>query len=335
MLSFAIKRGLSAILVLFTVITVIFTVTHLIPSDPARVAAGLTATPEQIEQTKIALGLDRPFFEQYLDYLGGLLRGDFGVSYTSQQNMGPVLALAIPATLELVIYSFLIYIVLGIGAGILWAATAGTWIASVLRGLVSLCSGVPVFWMAIVLQIWLAGALGWFPINGRLEIATQRPAHVTGLYLVDTLLAGQGDIFVEAAHHLVLPVLTLVIWMFALAARLTQKSIMNELVAPYVLTAEGKGAKPSRVLFAHVLRNALNPIITVVGMQFGWLLGGTVLVEVVFSWPGLGTYMYSALKNFDFPVVTAVAIVVTLGFVIVNTLIDFIYPILDPRVRQV
>lgn len=334
MLLYVAKRVGMAVIVLFIVVTAVFLITHLIPSDPARVAAGLDASPEQVEITRKALGLDLPVYLQYLHYLGGLFVGDFGISYTTRQPLAPALFNAFPATLELILFAFVIYVILGVGAGVLWAVLRDRPIAGLFTGVTSLLSGVPVFWLAIVLQLWLAGRLGIFPINGRLDLATRPPTRVTGFYTIDSLLAGQLHLFGEAVAHLALPVAVLVAWMFAMAARLTQKSVMVELAAPYVVTAQAKGASPSRVMFRHVFRNAMNPVVTMLGLQFGWLLGGTVLVEVVFSWPGMGTYMYSALKNFDFPVITAVAVVITVSFAIVNLLVDLLYPVLDPRVRR-
>lgn len=334
MVLYVARRAGMAVVVLFIVVTAVFLVTRLVPSDPARAAAGIDASPEQVEITRKALGLDQPILVQYLDYISGLFVGDFGISYTTRQPIAPTLSNAFPATLELVLYAFVIYVVVGIGAGILWAAMRGRALSGVLAGVTSILSGVPVFWLAIVMQIILAGQLGLFPINGRLQLVSRPPERITGFYSIDTLLLGDFELFGEVMAHLALPVAVLVAWMFALAARLTQKSVSVELAAPYVLTAQAKGAGPSRVMFGHVFRNAMNPVVTMLGLQFGWLLGGTVLVEVVFSWPGMGTYMYSALKNFDFPVITAVAVVITVSFAIVNLLVDLLYPILDPRVRR-
>ena len=159
------------------------------------------------------------------------------------------------------------------------------------------------------------------------------PATITGFYTIDALAAGNLDAFGNAVWHLALPVTALVMWLFAVATRLTQKSVVEEMQMPYVRTAIAKGAGTRRVLLGHVLRNAINPVITMLGLQFGWLLGGTVLVEVVFSWPGIGTYMFNALQTFDFPAIMAVTVVITLGFVIVNLIVDLIYPVVDPRIR--
>jgi ABC-type dipeptide/oligopeptide/nickel transport system permease component len=328
-----VRRLLAAVAVIYCVVTVTFIVAHAIPSDPARAAAGLTAGPAQVQATEKALGLDRPFLSQYFSYIGGLLHGSFGISYATRQPIGPQLMAALPATLELVFWSFVIYVITGVASGMLWAAQRGRPIAGLLRGITSLFSAAPVFWLAIVAQIWIASKLGWLPIDGRFDMNQIPPRHITGFYTIDALLTGNLSAFVDAVQHLVLPVATLVIWMYGLAARLTQKSAGAELDSIYVRTALAKGASTRRIMMRHVFRNAMNPVLTVLGLQFGWLLGGTVLVEVIFSWPGIGNYMYTALQTFDFPVITAVAIVITCGFVLVNLVVDLLYPVLDPRLR--
>jgi len=192
---------------------------------------------------------------------------------------------------------------------------------------------MPVFWVALMLQMWLAGRLGWAPIQGRLSNGLTAPAQTTGFYTIDAVLSGQPSVFWDTVWHLLLPVTTLVIWLFALAARVTSTAVSEEWRAAYVRTARAKGASRTRTITHHIFRNAMNPVVTVLGMQFGWLLGGTVLVEVVFSWPGIGLYMFSAMQVFDYPVILAVTIVISVAFVIVNLIVDLLYPVLDPRLR--
>ena len=280
------------------------------------------------------LGLDRPLWDQYVSYISGVVHGDLGDSYTSRTAIEPQLFAALPATLELVVISFVTCALLGIFAGAMAAwrpRHAGT---HAIRGFSILGTALPVFWFAIMLQLWLGARLGWFPINGRLDFGATPPPKITGFYTIDSTLTGQWSTLGDAAWHLVLPVLALVAWMFALTARVSEKSFAGELTRPYVQTAISRGVGPTRLLWRHVLRNALNPIITILGLQFGWLLGGTILVEVVYSWGGIGSYMYTALQNFDYPVIVAVTLVVTVGFVLVNLLVDLLYPVIDPRVRS-
>ena len=331
MVYYLLRRLVGAVAVLFGVVTGTFVLSHVVPSCPACAVAGLRAGPEQVKAAAHSLGLDRPVWDQYGTYISGLAHGDFGISYASRQPIGPAIAGALPATLELVIYSFVLYALLGVGLGLVWAWRGNRPESWLIRLFSMLGTAMPVFWFAMVLQLWLASRLGWFPITGRNEI--DPPATITGFHTVDALFTGNLPAFADAAWHLVLPVTALVMWQFAIAARLTQKSVLEEMRMPYVRTAIAKGAGTRRVLLGHVFRNAINPVITMLGLQFGWLLGGTVLVEVVFSWPGIGNYMYNALQTFDFPAIMAVTVIITIGFVLVNLVVDFLYPIVDPRIR--
>ena len=331
MVYYLLRRLVGAVAVLFGVVTATFVLSRIVPSCPACAVAGLRAGPAQIAAVAHELGLDRPLWEQYSTYLQGLVRGDFGISYASRQPIGPAILVYLPATLELVFYSFAVYAILGVGLGLVWAWRGNRPESFVIRVFSVLGTALPVFWFAMVLQLWVGLRLGWFQITGRLEVA--QPRGITGFYTIDSLLAGDVYAFSDALWHLTLPVIALVMWQFAVATRLTQKSVTEEMRMPYVRTAIAKGAGTRRILLGHVFRNAINPVITMLGLQFGWLLGGTVLVEVVFSWPGIGTYMYNALQTFDFPAIMAVTVIITLGFVVVNLVVDLIYPIVDPRIR--
>ncbi len=332
--SYVARRLAGAVLVLFAVVSGTFLLSHAIPADPARAAAGLHAGIAQVRAVSHQLGLDRSLWSQYTSYLWGVLRGNLGISYVSRTAIAPQLFAAIPATLELVVYSFVVCAVIGVLAGMLAAWRPRHPRTYVIRGLTVLGTSLPVFWFAIILQLWLGSRLGWFPIEGRLNSSFTPPPQVTGFYTIDALAAGQWSTFTDAAWHLVLPVLSLVAWMFALTSRVSEKSFADELSRPYVQTAVSRGVGPYRLLFRHVIRNALNPIVTVLGLQFGWLLGGTVLVEIVYAWGGIGSYMYVALQNFDYPVIVAVTLVITTAFVIVNLAVDLLYPLIDPRVRR-
>jgi len=329
---YLLRRLVGAVAVLFGVITGTFVLSRIVPSCPACAVAGLRAGPEQIRVVTHELGLDRPLWDQYATYISGLLRGDFGISYASRQPIGPAILNYLPATLELVFYSFLVYAILGVGLGLVWAWRGDRIESWVIRVISVLGTALPVFWFAMVMQLWLGLRLGWFPITGRLDVPPP-PYRITGFFTIDSVLTGDWTALGDAVWHLTLPVIALVIWQFAVATRLTQKSVVEEMRMPYVRTAIAKGAGTRRILLGHVLRNAINPVITMLGLQFGWLLGGTVLVEVVFSWPGIGTYMYNALQTFDFPAIMAVTVIITLGFVVVNLVVDLIYPLVDPRIR--
>jgi ABC-type dipeptide/oligopeptide/nickel transport system permease component len=328
------RRLGAAVLVLLVVITGTFLLSHAIPADPARAAAGLHAGVAQVRAVSHQLGLDQPLWDQYGTYMANVLRGNLGISYVSRTSIAPQLAAAVPATLELVVYSFLVCAIFGVIAGMgqaWWPRKVGT---HLVRGTSILGTALPVFWFAIILQLVFAARLAWFPIESRLSSNTIPPPHITGFYTLDALLTGRWTTFGDAAAHLVLPVLSLVAWMFALTSRVAEKSFATELTRPYVQTAKARGVTSGRLLWRHVLRNALNPIITMLGLQFGWLLGGTILVEVVFSWGGIGSVMYTALQNFDYPVIEAVTLVSTIAFVVVNLCVDLLYPVIDPRIRS-
>jgi peptide/nickel transport system permease protein len=331
MVYYLLRRLVGAVGVLFGVVTATFVLSRIVPSCPACAVAGLRAGPAQIAAVAHELGLDRPLWVQYATYIEGLAHGDFGISYASRQPIGPAILTYLPATLELVVYSFTTYAILGVGLGLVWAWRGDRPESLVIRVFSVLGTALPVFWFAMVLQLWMGLRLGWFPITGRLEVAP--PSAITGFYTIDSLLTGNLSAFSDALWHLTLPVVALVMWQFAVATRLTQKSVNEEMRMAYVRTAIAKGAGTRRIMLGHVFRNAINPVITMLGLQFGWLLGGTVLVEVVFSWPGIGTYMYNALQTFDFPAIMAVTVIITLGFVVVNLAVDLIYPIVDPRIR--
>jgi peptide/nickel transport system permease protein len=323
------------IFVVLGVVTLTFFISRIIPADPARLAAGLNAGQEQVEEVRRSLGLDQPIYVQYQRYMAGLLRFDLGKSIQTRQPIWDDLKLVFPATLELVIYSFIIYVILGMGIGIVWAMWPDS-LAALLARIVSVIgAAVPIFWIGLVFQLVFGTQLGWLPIAGRLDLAALPPPFVTGFYTIDTLLAGDTALFWDAVLHLILPVASLVLSLLALATRLTQAAVREELQQGYVRTARSKGLSEWAVLGRHVIKNALNPVLTMLGLQFGWLLGGTILVEAVFSWPGIGLYAFESFKTFDYAPIQALTLLITFVFVFVNLLVDLTYPLLDPRLRQV
>jgi ABC-type dipeptide/oligopeptide/nickel transport system permease component len=322
------------IFVVLGVVTMTFFISRVIPADPARLAAGLNAGQEQVEEVRRALGLDQPVYVQYQRYMAGLLRFDLGKSIQTRQSVWEDIKLAFPATLELVVYSFTLYVVVGVGVGIAWAMYPDS-VAAIIARFVSVAgAAIPIFWIGLVFQLVFGTWLNWLPIAGRLDLAAMPPPFVTGMYTIDTLLAGDMALFRDAVMHLILPVVTLVLSLLALAARLTQAAVREELQKPYVRTARSKGLSEWTILWRHTLKNAMNPVLTMLGLQFGWLLGGTILVEVVFSWPGIGLYAFESFKTFDYAPIQALTLIVTFVFVLVNLLVDLTYPWLDPRLRQ-
>jgi ABC-type dipeptide/oligopeptide/nickel transport system permease component len=322
------------LVVVWAAVTVTFVLSRIVPADPARLAAGMQAGPEQVAEVRHQLGLDRPLPEQYFAYISGLVRGDFGDSVQTRRPVLDDLGTYLPATLELVIVSFILFSLVGVALGVIWAVWPGGLHAWLIRIGSLLGAAVPVFWIGLVLQLVFGSRLGWFPIAGTLEYSRFDVAKHTGAGTVDALLALDPPAFGNALWHLVLPVMTIVVSHLALTTRLTRASLSEQLDLPYVRTARARGVSGRRVVIVDALRNAANPVITMLGLQFGWLLGSTILIEVMFSWPGLGSYAFNAFRTFDYNPIMAITIVVTVGFVLVNELVNAMYPRLDPRLRE-
>lgn len=322
------------LVVVWTAVTLTFVLSRLIPADPARLAAGLQAGPEQVEEVRKQLGLDRPLFEQYISYLGGVVKLDLGKSIQTRQPVVDDIFKYLPTTLELVFAAFITYAILGILLGVLWAKFPSSLGSKLLATTTVLGVALPVFWIGLILQVVFAANLKWFPLAGNLPYSKFQVEFVTGMGTVDSLLSGNIQAFGFALKAMVLPVTALVISQFAVSTRLTKSSMTTELRKQYVIAARARGSSEVRITLFDALRNALNPVITMLGLQFGWLLGGTILVEVVFSWPGLGLYAFNAFRTFDYNPILAITIVITVTFVVVNELVSLLYPRLDPRLRR-
>lgn len=322
------------LVVVWAAVTVTFVLSRVVPADPARLAAGMQAGPEQVAEVRQQLGLDRSLPVQYVSYVGGLVRGDFGDSVQTRRPVIDDLGAYVPATLELVVVSFVLFALLGVALGVLWAVYphgAHSW---AIRVGSLLGAAVPVFWIGLVLQLVFGSRLGWFPIAGNLEYSRFDVPKRTGAGTLDAILALDPAAFANAVWHLVLPVATIVVSHLALTTRLTRSSLSEQLIRPYVRTARARGVSGRRIVLVDALRNAANPVVTMLGLQFGWLLGSTILIEVMFSWPGLGSYAYTAFRTFDYNPIMAITIVITVAFVLVNELVNSLYPRLDPRLRD-
>ncbi|MCB9077860.1 MAG: ABC transporter permease [Anaerolineaceae bacterium] len=321
-----------AILTLIGVTALIFVMAQVIPADPARIAAGPGAGKAQVEALRQAMGLDRPVPEQFLRYLSGLTRLDLGRSIRTQQPVLNDIVQFLPASLELIFFSFAIYIVLGLSLGVLAAVNHNNAVDLMIRVGSIVAFAVPIYVLGLWLQYGLYFQLDWFPGGGRLDILTSPPPHVTGFYLIDSLWAGNLPLFFEALHHIALPALTLLLGLIAVATRLTRAGMLTELRSKYIQVARLKGLPERTVIIKHALRNSLIPVVTLMGLQFGYLLGGAVIVETIFQWPGMGLYLFRAISALDYVPVIGVTLIVTFIFVTVNLLLDLIYPLLDPRI---
>jgi peptide/nickel transport system permease protein len=328
------RLGVSALLIL-GVTLVTFVLTNLVPGDPVAANLGQRAAenPATVAAYRAHYGLDQPLPVQYVTYLGNLVQGDLG---ESQQTHRPVLVdlqTAVPATLEIAIGAIVLSVLIGVGFGVVAAVRRGQLADSALR-LVSLVGiSVPTFWLALVAFYVFSFQLDLAPGSGRLAPATTPPPHVTGLYTVDALLAGEWETFADAAAHLMLPTLVLTLYTVGLLTRFTRSAVLEVLEQDYVRSARAKGLPGRTVLFRYVLRAAMVPILTVVGLAFGALLSGTVLVEEIFAWPGLGSYAYQAASHLDLPPVMGVGLLVGIIYLVINLVVDLLYGAIDPRVR--
>jgi peptide/nickel transport system permease protein len=309
-----------------------FVVSHLIPADPARYAAGLQATPEQVAQVRHELGLDRPLPEQYLRYLAGLTHGDFGYSISTHRPVLADLTEFLPATLELVVVALGLMLLLGIPSGVVSAVGRGAVADYATRLFAVLGAGMPIFWLALMGQLLLYYRWGLLPSGGRVDQSVGALPAGTGFLLVDSLAVRDLDLFRQAVVHLIMPACVLALDRTAVVVRLTRAALLDTLGQDFVRTARAKGIGSLRIMFKHTLRPSLIPIVTESATQFGWMIGGTVIVESIFSWPGVGLYAFSAIQNQDLPAIMGVTVALTCWRVLANLAADVLYIVLDPRV---
>lgn len=332
---FLVRRIAAGLLLCLGITLVSFVLTQLVPGDPVTANLGQQAAedPEAVQAFRERNGLDKPVPVQYAVYIGNVLTGDLGTSQQSRRPVSTDLAEYVPATMELAIFAIALSLVLGIGAGVLAAVNRDRWPDQVLR-VVSLAGvSMPTFWIALVAFYFLFFQLGWLPGGGRLAPGTTPPETVTGLYTVDALLAGDWQLFSMAVNHLILPGLVLATYTIGMLTRFTRASVLEILGNDYVRGARAKGLPERVVIVRHVLRPALIAIITVAGVAFGSLLSGAVLVESIFSWPGIGQYAYRSALNLDLPAIMGVSIVVAIVYIVLNLVVDLLYGVIDPRIR--
>lgn len=328
------KRLAWGVLVLLLVAVLTFFLSRVVPADPAAFLAGQNASEDTVARIRAEYGLDQPLMIQFVRYLGGLIRGDFGESIRTHRAVATDLADFLPATLELLIVSFVLYLVASFYLAVAAARRAGGWLDSSVRLGTMLGTGIPVFWLGMALQFFFFYKLHWLPLSGRFPIRDIPPPTVTGFLLIDSALAGDPSALWASLRSLVLPALTIVLNLLAVGTRLSRAALIEEFDKLYIRTARGKGLGPRAILYKHVLRNALSPILTVTTMQFGYMVSWVILVEVIFDWPGIGLYAYQSFQVFDYAPVIALAIVSTAGFVLINLVMDLLYPVIDPRVRS-
>jgi peptide/nickel transport system permease protein len=303
MLKFLLGRSLLAIPTLVGASVIVFALVHL-TGDPALLMLSPQTPPEQVEAFRQRLGFDDPLLVQYGRFVTGALRGDLGESFRFREPSLELVLTRLPATLELALYSVLLATLVGIPLGVVSAAAKGSWLDTTIRGLFFLGQGVPPFFLGLLLMVVFSIQLGVLPSAGRGSFA-----------------------------QLIMPVATLAAFLVASVARLTRGGMIQVLQSDFIRTARAKGLAPGKVLFKHAVRNTLIPVVTMIGLQLGHLLGGAVVTETIFSWPGVGRLVVSAIHNRDFPIVQAAMLVVVTLFVLVNLLVDVTYGVLDPRIR--
>ncbi|MBM3149844.1 MAG: ABC transporter permease, partial [Chloroflexi bacterium] len=290
MLEYIVRRMFLFIFVLFGLTLVLFFLTRLVPADPAVMAAGLEARPEALERMRKEMGLDKPIYVQYLNYMNDLLRGDLGRSVMTRRPISLDLKERMPATLELVGVAWVLIVVFGLGLGLISAYYRGGWVDMLARLFAYFGVGTPIFWLGLMLIVIFFSKLRLLPAIGRLPIGVAGPANVTGFYLLDSLLARDWQFFFITLQHLILPASSLALGRIALISRITSRSIIDQMNLDYIRTARAKGLRERAIIFRHALKNAFLPVLTVLGLQFGWMLTGSLLIEYIFSWPGIGTY---------------------------------------------
>ncbi|MBU6194230.1 MAG: ABC transporter permease [Burkholderiales bacterium] len=328
------KRLLAALPNLLGVVVITFLLTRALPGDPAAYFAGGAATQEAVEEVRKQLGLDRPLPEQFFRYLGELARGDLGLSLTTGQPVRQELISRLPATMEIMLAALLLACAVAIPMGVMAAVRQGSWVDQLCRLITTAGVSLPTFFTGLLLAYVFYFLLGWAPSPlGRLDPMWSPPPQVTGLYLIDAAIAREPAVWWASAKQLLLPVVTMAIFVMAPIARMTRASMLSVLSSDFVRTARASGLSSQTVLITYALRNALLPVVTTLGMVFGFMLGGSVIVEKVFSWPGVGSYAIDALTASDYAPVQGFVLAMGALFVLLNLLVDVLYLMIDPRVR--
>jgi ABC-type dipeptide/oligopeptide/nickel transport system permease component len=327
------RRLLAALPNIAGVIVITFLLTRAIPGDPAAYFAGAAATQEAVEQVRRELGLEKPLIEQFFRYVAALARGDLGLSLTTGQPVLKELLHRLPASLELVLLALALACAIAIPMGVAAAVRPGSWVDQVSRLITTAGVSLPTFFTGLLLAYVFYFLLGWAPSPlGRLDPLFSPPPTITGLYLIDAAIAGDRALWWACFKQLILPVLTMTIFVLAPIARMTRASMISVLSADFIRTARASGLSRNTVLVRYALRNALLPVVTTLGMVFGFMIGSSVVIEKVFGWPGVGSYAIDALTASDYAPVQGFVLTMGILFVLLNLLVDLLYVLIDPRV---
>lgn len=330
---YVVARLLFLVLMLFGLLCITFGISHVAPGDPARLAAGPDASESMVEALRVKYGLERPLPVQFARYARGLAGGDLGESMRSRNAVVADLARYFPNTFELVTLALLLAVVVGIPLGMLAAVYQNRWVDNMARVLSVSGVALPAFWFGLMLQLALAQHLALFPLGGRLNLTTPSPDPITHLLFVDAALRGQWSTLADAARHTMLPVVTLCFPALASIMRVNRAEMIEVLRQEYITNARAHGFSTFRVVTRYALKNAMIPTLAMIGLRYGWMLGGSVLVETVFDWPGIGLYAVSSALSSDFQPIMGVTLLIGVNFMVANLLVDLAYGWLDPRIR--
>ena len=334
MLRYLLARLVTFLPTFIGVTLISFAFIRVLPGDPIIVMAGERGmSQERYDALQAELGFDRPVLTQYWDYLGGVIQGDLGNSFVTKRPVWDEFFALFPATLELSICAMILAIALGLPAGVIAAVNRGKFFDRSLMSAALVGYSMPIFWWALLLIIVFSGNLAWTPVSGRIDLLYYFD-NVTGFMLIDSLLSGQAGAFKSAVRHLILPTIVLGTIPLAVIARQTRSAMLEVLSEDYIRTARAKGLSPGRINGLHALRNALIPVITVIGLSVGTLLAGAILTETIFSWPGIGKWMVDSISRRDYPVVQGGLMMIALIVMLVNLTVDVLYGLINPKVRK-
>lgn len=334
MSSFMLKRLLTFIPTFVGVTIITFMFIRILPGDPILLMVGERGMTDERHAALMAqFGYDRPLLVQYWDYLTGIFRGDLGISFKTKKPVWDEFFTLFPATVELSVCAMFFAIFIGIPAGIVAAVNRGKWPDQMLMSTALIGYSMPIFWWALLLIIFFSGMLGLTPVSGRISLLYFFPTD-TGFMLIDSLRSGQEGAFASAVHHLILPTIVLGTIPLAVIARQTRSAMLEVLGEDYVRTARAKGLSPMRINGLHALRNAMIPVITVIGLSVGTLLAGAILTETIFSWPGIGKWMVQAIESRDYPSVQGGLMLIALIIMTVNLIVDLLYGLINPKIRR-
>ena len=331
MLRFAIRRVIETVPVLVGVVSIVFLFLHLIPGDAALVLLGERANEASLTRIRSQLGLDQPLYVQYGRYVASLSRLDIGKSVRTNRPVIDEAMGRFPATIELALTALVISSVVGVSGGIIAGVGRGRFPDHIARVFSLLGVSIPIFWLGLVL-IWVfAVQLHWLPSDGRLA-ATTKYTQITGFVMIDAIIQGNSALFFDALSHLTLPALALSTVPMAVTMRMTRSAMLEVLRADYIRTARSKGLRERVITIRHAFKNASLPVVTTIGLQVGFLLSGAILTETIFSWPGIGRWVFESILNRDYPIVQGMSLIIAVIFVVVNLIVDLVYGALDPRI---